>query len=137
MYEISAYKLLNFKATNGSTPTYKLFLFIKENFINSPNRFENGTVNFHAILAIRHGIRNLKTHVTSMKNVSLHTSILAQMLYLLMSDLKYSNGQSVVEIYSHTKFRDPCSQGAIIAFNLLTEKGDYIGYAHVKFCCIF
>jgi molybdenum cofactor sulfurtransferase len=76
-------------------------------------------------------MRELKRLVTTMENVSIHTFQLGQLLYVTLRKLKYANGKSLVKIYSHTEFTDRHRQGAIVTFNLMTEKGDYIGYAHV------
>jgi molybdenum cofactor sulfurtransferase len=76
-------------------------------------------------------MRELIRTVSTMENVSIHTFQLGQLLYLSLCNLRHANGKSLVKIYSHTEFTDRHRQGAIISFNLLTEKGDYIGYAHV------
>ncbi|KZS21851.1 Molybdenum cofactor sulfurase [Daphnia magna] len=95
-------------------------------------KFENGTVNFLSILALRHGMRELKNLVLTMDNVSIHTFRLGQLLYVSLCQLKHANGKSLVKIYSHTEFTDRQRQGAIVTFNLMAESGDYIGYAYVE-----
>lgn len=72
-----------------------------------------------------------------MEKVSIHTFHLAQLLFISLSKLKHANGQNLVEIYARTDFSERQRQGAIVTFNLLTETGDYIGYAHVKFLGLF
>lgn len=67
-----------------------------------------------------------------MEKVSIHTFRIAQLVYTSLSNLKYSNGQNLVQIYSHADFSDRQRQGGIVAFNLLTERGSYIGYAQVN-----
>ena len=98
------------------------------------SRFENGTVNFLAILSLRFGIRELKTMVSSMEHVSIHTFQLGQLLHQSMNKLKHGNGRRLVDIYSYTDFTDRRCQGAIITFNLMDDTGEFIGYAHV---CIY
>ncbi|KAI9560495.1 hypothetical protein GHT06_011428 [Daphnia sinensis] len=95
-------------------------------------KFENGTANFLSILALRHGMRELKKLVSTMDNVSIHTFRLGQLLYVSLCQLKHANGKSLVKIYSNTEFTDRQRQGAIVTFNLLAEDGDYIGYAYVE-----
>ena len=122
-----------------TSSNYLLFTCVGNNklIIYSKNRFENGTVNFLAILSLRHGMRELRRLVSTMDNVSIHTFQLGQLLYVSLCNLKYANGKSLVKMYSQTEFIDRHCQGAIVTFNLMTEKGDYIGYAHVgKFIII-
>lgn len=68
-----------------------------------------------------------------MENVSRHTFFLAQFLYEGLLELKYLNGQRLVEVYSPTDYSDPQRQGGIVTFNLLGENGEYIGYSQVKY----
>lgn len=78
-------------------------------------------------------MREIKRLASSMEKVSIHTFHLAQLLYTSLSKLKHANGQHLVEIYARTDFTERQRQGAIVTFNLLSETGSYIGYAHVTF----
>ncbi|XP_019341286.1 molybdenum cofactor sulfurase isoform X2 [Alligator mississippiensis] len=94
-------------------------------------RFEDGTVSFLDIIALKHGFDALERLTGGMENIKQHTFALAHYTYTVLSTLKYTNGAPVVYIYSDTDFSNPDVQGPIINFNVLDENGDIIGYSQV------
>ncbi|KAJ9104243.1 hypothetical protein QFC19_004060 [Naganishia cerealis] len=106
-------------------------------------RMEDGTVNFHAILAIPCGIEVYDQLFGSEEGRKQHVAGLAQRLVAGCGRLKHGNGHAVCRIYSTskdletwlentqphgTKASKQCigDQGATIAFNLLTANGTLV-----------
>ncbi|XP_074844071.1 molybdenum cofactor sulfurase isoform X2 [Carettochelys insculpta] len=94
-------------------------------------RFEDGTVSFLDIIALKHGFDTLERLTGGMENIKHHTFALSRYTYTVLSTLKYANGAPVVCIYSDSDFSSPDTQGPIINFNILDENGDVIGYSQV------
>uniref|UniRef100_A0A8C6XBC0 Molybdenum cofactor sulfurase n=1 Tax=Naja naja TaxID=35670 RepID=A0A8C6XBC0_NAJNA len=94
-------------------------------------RFEDGTVSFLDIIAVKHGFDVLEKITGGMENIKQHTFALAHHTYSVLSTLKYANGAPLVRIYSDTDFSNSDIQGPIINFNVLDENGDTIGYSQV------
>lgn len=66
-----------------------------------------------------------------MDKIQLHTFGLTRYTYMLLSSLCHGNGQPVAQIYSHSEFENPNTQGAILNFNLMDCHGQMIGYSQV------
>uniref|UniRef100_A0A8C0ARF3 Molybdenum cofactor sulfurase n=1 Tax=Buteo japonicus TaxID=224669 RepID=A0A8C0ARF3_9AVES len=94
-------------------------------------RFEDGTVSFLDIIALKHGFEVLEKLTGGMEKIKQHTFTLAHYTYTVLSTLKYANGAPVVRIYSDTDFSNPDVQGPIINFNVLDENGEVIGFSQV------
>ncbi|XP_062987312.1 molybdenum cofactor sulfurase [Elgaria multicarinata webbii] len=94
-------------------------------------RFEDGTISFLDIIALKHGFDSLERLTGGMENIKQHTFALAHYTYTVLSTLKYVNGEPVVHIYGDTDFSSPDIQGPIINFNVLDENGEIIGYSQV------
>ncbi|CAM4515037.1 molybdenum cofactor sulfurase isoform X1 [Caretta caretta] len=94
-------------------------------------RFEDGTVSFLDIIALKHGFDALERLTGGMENIKHHTFALSRYTYTVLSTLKYANGAPIVRIYSDSDFSSPDVQGPIINFNVLDENGDVIGYSQV------
>ncbi|NXU50010.1 MOCOS sulfurase, partial [Turnix velox] len=94
-------------------------------------RFEDGTVSFLDIIALKHGFDVLEKLTGGMEKIKQHTFALAHYTYTVLSTLKYANGAPVIRIYSDTDFSNPDVQGPIINFNLLDENGEVIGFSEV------
>lgn len=95
------------------------------------DRFEDGTVPFLDIIALRHGLDSLKNLGGGMKSISRHTFIVAQYFHHYLQSLHHGNSQQVADIYCHGDFSDPSKQGPIVNFNLKRSDGSYIGFAEV------
>ncbi|NXT76085.1 MOCOS sulfurase, partial [Zapornia atra] len=94
-------------------------------------RFEDGTVSFLDIIALKHGFDVLEKLTGGMEKIKQHTFALARYTYTVLSTLRYANGAPVVRIYSDTDFSSPDVQGPIINFNVLDENGEVIGFSQV------
>ncbi|XP_054847805.1 molybdenum cofactor sulfurase [Eublepharis macularius] len=94
-------------------------------------RFEDGTVSFLDIIALKHGFDALERLTGGMENIKQHTFALAQYTYTVLSTLTYANGARVVRIYNDTNFSNPDVQGPIINFNVLDENGEIVGFSQV------
>ncbi|XP_011769622.2 molybdenum cofactor sulfurase isoform X1 [Macaca nemestrina] len=94
-------------------------------------RFEDGTISFLEVIALKHGFDTLERLTGGMENIKQHTFTLAQYTYVALSSLRYPNGAAVVRIYSDSEFSSPEVQGPIINFNVLDDKGNIIGYSQV------
>jgi molybdenum cofactor sulfurtransferase len=97
-------------------------------------RFEEGTLPFFEILALEHGFNYIET-VGGWSYVQLHTMTLAQQTRTKMAALTFtdSNGheQALVEFYPKNSTKS-FELGPIIAFNLRSFNGSYIGYTLVQ-----
>ncbi|NXX76619.1 MOCOS sulfurase, partial [Urocolius indicus] len=103
--------------------------YIPRKFISE--RFEDGTVSFLDIIALKHGFDALEKLTGGMEKIKQHTFALTHYTYTVLSTLKYANGAPVVRIYSDTDFSNPDVQGPIINFNVLDENGEVIGFSQV------
>ncbi|XP_077348038.1 molybdenum cofactor sulfurase [Lithobates pipiens] len=95
------------------------------------SRFEDGTVSFLDIIAVKHCFDTLHTLTGGMEKIRNHTHALARYTYSVLSALRYANGQPVIQVYTDTEVRTYDVQGPIINFNVLDENGDIIGYSQV------
>ncbi|XP_043852648.1 molybdenum cofactor sulfurase [Dromiciops gliroides] len=95
-------------------------------------RFEDGTVSFLDIIALKHGFDVLGRLTGGMENIKQHTFALARYTYTVLVTLQYPNGAPVIQIYSDTEFNNPETQGPIINFNVLDDNGDIIGYSQIE-----
>nr|XP_004666857.2 molybdenum cofactor sulfurase [Jaculus jaculus] len=95
-------------------------------------RFEDGTISYLDVVALKHGFDALERLTGSMENIQQHTFMLAQYTHTALSSLSYPNGAPVVQIYSDSDFSSPDVQGPIINFNVLDDSGNIIGYSQVE-----
>ncbi|KQK82633.1 hypothetical protein AAES_68357 [Amazona aestiva] len=101
----------------------------------STTSFEDGTVSFLDIIALKHGFDVLEKLTGGMEKIKQHTFALAHYTYNVLSTLKYANGAPVIRIYSDTDFSNPDVQGPIINFNILDENGEVIGFSQTTKNC--
>ncbi|XP_007943868.1 molybdenum cofactor sulfurase [Orycteropus afer afer] len=94
-------------------------------------RFEDGTISFLDVIALKHGFDALERLTGGMENIKQHTFTLVRYTYAALSSLQYPNGAPVVRIYSDSEFSSPEVQGPIINFNVLDDQGNIIGYSQV------
>ncbi|XP_028630666.1 molybdenum cofactor sulfurase [Grammomys surdaster] len=94
-------------------------------------RFEDGTISFLDVIALKHGFDALEHLTGGMVNIQQHTFALTQYTHSALSSLCYPNGAPVVRIYSDSRFNSPDVQGPIINFNVLDDGGEIIGYSQV------
>lgn len=113
------------------SPTLILF-YLRVLIQNSVLRFEDGTVPFLSIAALRHGFDTFKRLSLTMELVSKHVFSLAQYVFLNISTMHHFNGEPVAILYNDTNFHNEGIQGGILNFNLLRYNGEFIGYAEVS-----
>ncbi|XP_019785957.1 molybdenum cofactor sulfurase isoform X9 [Tursiops truncatus] len=94
-------------------------------------RFEDGTISFLDVIALKHGFDVLERLTGGMENIRQHTFTLARYTYAALSALRYPNGAPVAQIYSDSEFSSPEVQGPVISFNVLDDNGNIIGYSQV------
>ncbi|KAG9355853.1 hypothetical protein JZ751_000695 [Albula glossodonta] len=114
--------------------TAAAYLAEEDFFVPKPatsSRFEDGTISFLDIISLHHGFEAMERLTGSLERIQLHTFGLARYTYKLLSSLRHSNGKPVAQIYCVTDYDDPSMQGAILNFNLLDSKGNFVGYSQV------
>ncbi|OCT74365.1 molybdenum cofactor sulfurase [Xenopus laevis] len=95
------------------------------------DRYEDGTISFLDIIAIKYGFDTLERLTGGMENIRNHTHTLASYTFSVLSALRYANGAPAIHIYSDTEVRNLDLQGPVINFNVLDESGGIIGYSQV------
>lgn len=107
------------------------------NNIYSICRYEDGTVSFLSILALKHCFDTLYSLIPKivnddvMETISHHTFYLAQDFYNQLKMLTHENGNKSGHLYMDSDFTDISKQGSIVAFNLKRKNGSFVGYAEV------
>ena len=95
-------------------------------------RFEDGTVSFLDIVALRHGFETLQKFRLTMNIISRHTFKLASYVYNKMAAMCHDNGNPLCILYHGTEgFSNIDEQGGIVTFNLLRKDTSIIGYSEV------
>nr|KAF6358624.1 molybdenum cofactor sulfurase [Pipistrellus kuhlii] len=95
-------------------------------------RFEDGTIPFLDVIALKHGFDALERLTGGMENVQQHTFTLARYTYTALRALRYPSGAPVVRIYCDSAFCSPEVQGPVINFNVLDAEGRVVGYSQVE-----
>ncbi len=114
-----------------------------------PNRFEDGTLNFHGIagvhvnlskilimsLALKFGFRAL-AGFGGMIWIQQHTFNLCRYLFENMSTFVHDQVNTtseinLCEIYGNHRSNDPQLQGSIVTFNMRWADGNWIGFNEV------
>ena len=128
----SSFKYLKKSYFGGGT--VEMNLIRKSRHVSKPfeAKFEDGTLNFQAILALKYGFDLIQSKFNGMEIISKHTFSLAKYLHDQLSDLKYQNGCKVIEIYSKSGFQDRKYQGGIVNFNILQRNGSIFGFTEFK-----
>ncbi|KAI6191353.1 Molybdenum cofactor sulfurase [Aphelenchoides bicaudatus] len=103
------------------------------------HRFEDGTLNFHSIAALRHGFDDLE-RLGGMIEIEKHCLSLAKNLHGYLSNRKHENGTPIAKIYGNGWNSENLhkTQGDIVNFNLLRDDGSFVGFVEVeKMCDLF
>ena len=98
------------------------------------DQLEDGTLPFHNIIALGCALDVHERWYDSMDAISKHTSKLAEVLHDKLSWLRHANGAPVCEIYKDpdSTYGDSKTQGAIVAFNVRSSQGGWIGKSKVE-----
>ncbi|XP_046583954.1 molybdenum cofactor sulfurase-like isoform X1 [Haliotis rubra] len=94
------------------------------------DRFEDGTLPFLDLIALRHGLDAVHRIAGDMDRVSSHTFTVAKFFHDHLRQLRDGNDTPVVRIYCQG-FEDIHTQGAIVNFNILRDNGEFVGFAEV------
>jgi molybdenum cofactor sulfurtransferase len=92
-------------------------------------RFEDGTVPFMSIVAVREGMKALQE--LGIDNITKHAWVVTRELFLRLNGLRHANGRPAVRIYGDHLKNDMAKQGSIVTVNFLTETGGFVGYNEV------
>lgn len=97
-------------------------------------RYEDGTLPFHNIIALDSALETHKSLYGSMRNVASHTQFLAKRLYDRLASLMHYNGLRMCQFYKHPEsdYTDSTIQGPIVAFNMRNSLGGWIGKSDVE-----
>jgi molybdenum cofactor sulfurtransferase len=109
---------------------------------NVESSLEDGTQNFQAIAALKHGFAAIAS-IGGHLRISRHVSALASILAYEMTQLKHWNGASLVRIYgwrpnecvntSPLKMDEIHQRhGGVVAFSLMKADGSWIGHNEVE-----
>ncbi|XP_050504607.1 molybdenum cofactor sulfurase 3 isoform X2 [Diabrotica virgifera virgifera] len=128
----SSEKVLHKKYYGGGT----VEMVLSEQNVSVPRkklseRFEDGTLPFLSILALKYGFDTIKRLNLSFDLISEHTFSLAQYVYKRLLTLHHSNGAPVAILYHDTTFVTSQHQGPIVNFNLVRCNGEHVGYSEV------
>ncbi|EDV95146.1 molybdenum cofactor sulfurase [Drosophila grimshawi] len=96
-------------------------------------RFEDGTLPFLSIVELLQGFQTLQRLVPgrSMERISRHVHSLARYCEQQLLQMQYPNGAPLVTLYNHAGYEDRMQQGGIVAFNVRTAAGDYVGFGEI------
>ncbi|XP_016986817.1 molybdenum cofactor sulfurase [Drosophila rhopaloa] len=101
-------------------------------------RYEDGTLPFLSIVGLLEGFRTLNRLVPrtsavvgTMERISRHVHGLAQYLEDQLKQLKHSNGEPLIQLYNKVGYQEKSRQGGIVAFNVRTESGSFVGFGEI------
>ncbi|XP_034672280.1 molybdenum cofactor sulfurase [Drosophila subobscura] len=104
-------------------------------------RYEDGTLPFLSIVGLLEGFRTLERlvprskrdggGVATMERISRHVHGLAQYVEQQLRELKHPNGQHLIELYNRVGYEERSRQGGIVAFNVRTDTGAFVGFGEV------
>ncbi|KAK7077079.1 hypothetical protein SK128_012878 [Halocaridina rubra] len=94
--------------------------------------FEDGTLPYLDVIALRHGFDVLKKLTGGMENIQQHVYHLARYVHHCLRSYRHANGKPVAELYSQSGEWNVNTHGSIVNFNLLDSDGSYIGYSRVE-----
>lgn len=99
--------------------------------------FEDGTIPFLSIATILTGFNILERFIpptaelNTMQRISKYVFQLAKYCYEALDKLKHPNGAPLIEFYNHDGYESNSNQGGIVTFNILHDKGSYVGFAEL------
>ncbi|KAI1706392.1 aminotransferase class-V domain-containing protein [Ditylenchus destructor] len=98
------------------------------------DRFEDGTLDYYSISALRFGFEDL-LRFGGISGIEKHCWSLARKAWQFLSNAKHANGMPVAIIYGNgwnqSEYPDCKKQGPIINFNLLRDDASFVGYSEV------
>ncbi|XP_049945847.1 molybdenum cofactor sulfurase 3 [Schistocerca serialis cubense] len=97
-------------------------------------RFEDGTLPFLSIVAVRHGLEAAERLVPGGcggASAARHSLSLARRVFYHLLRLHHANGAPVAVLYGDTDYSSVETQGAVVNFNLLRPTGEFVGFVEV------
>lgn len=94
---------------------------------NDHERFEDGTVNYLHIPAIKNGLDYIKN--IGINKINNHVKNITAYLLDTLQNLKHSNGESLIQIYGP---KNTAVRGGTIIFNVLNSKGEEMPYTAIE-----
>lgn len=96
--------------------------------------FEDGTVPFLSIAALRHGFEVINQ--LGISNIARHTGSLVAYTQSKLVSFRHSNGEQVCVLYGKQNIEGiwspSCKQGPTVTFNLKRPDGSWVGYIEVE-----
>ncbi|CAJ0582943.1 unnamed protein product, partial [Mesorhabditis spiculigera] len=133
VHKVARMKLKKQHFAGGTLAMADPFSFISHQKEELSERFEDGTINYYAIAALREAFVELEKWGTINRVKANACSLTKNALEMLRSRFHW-NGKPLVKVYGH----DSVYYGPIIAFNLLRDDGSFIGYNEAeKMCSLF
>ncbi|XP_022082734.1 molybdenum cofactor sulfurase-like isoform X2 [Acanthaster planci] len=96
------------------------------------DHYEDGTLPFLDIIALKHGFDTLERLAGNMCSISDHTFTLAKYVHHKMSSYRHANGQPVANLFCDNDFENKEQQGPVVNFLLLRSTGEFIGYTQIE-----
>ncbi|XP_054266776.1 molybdenum cofactor sulfurase 2 isoform X2 [Macrosteles quadrilineatus] len=94
-------------------------------------RFEDGTINYLSIIAVRHGLDWWQKVGLTETLLSNHCFRLARYTHMRLRQLHHANNRAAVCLYADTAYDDPSTQGGIVNFNMVRDNGQFVGCIEV------
>ncbi|KAG0729488.1 Molybdenum cofactor sulfurase [Chionoecetes opilio] len=96
-------------------------------------RFEDGTLAFLSIPAVRHGLDTINRLTGGTHNVASHVHHLARYTHHTLRSMRHARGTPVARLYlAPGDSWHPTTHGPIVNFNLRNADGSFVGYAQVE-----
>lgn len=95
---------------------------------NISENFEDGTVNYLAIISLRHGFGCRAILYKDSDRIF----EMAQYTYRYLKHLYYPNQRKAVQLYHDNDYSSSNNQGNIVNFNILRNDGTFYGYSEVQ-----
>lgn len=108
--------------------------YTTDNHYELHDQLEDGTLPFHAIIALGHAIKVHRRLFTSMSHISAHTSLLGKRLYDGLVRMRYPTGRPLCIVHNEPNpaYGDSSKQGSTVSLSVLRHDGSYIPYTDVE-----
>ncbi|KAK8384889.1 hypothetical protein O3P69_014454 [Scylla paramamosain] len=96
-------------------------------------RFEDGSLPFLSIPALRHGLDTIERLTGGIQNIEAHVYRLARYTHHTLRSMRHAGGTPVAHLFlAPGDTWQPDTHGSIVNFNLKNPDGSYVGYAQVE-----
>ena len=115
-----------------SVDNYALHCYFGSYQVYISEYFEDGTLNYLAILSLKHGFDQINKIPGGIVSVAKHTFHLAAYLHSRLENLTYDFQKRLPLVQMYSGCDNFEEQGGICNFNLLTSDGSHIGFTGSK-----